>query len=70
MKFKILNTNTNKNLIDRLLENRKIDYKKKEEFLNPSWKNNWNDPFLFEDMEKAVERIKKAIKNNEKIIIF
>ncbi|MGE0561873.1 MAG: single-stranded-DNA-specific exonuclease RecJ [Flavobacteriales bacterium] len=29
-----------------------------------------HDPFLIQDMEKAVERIEKAIANNEKILIF
>jgi single-stranded-DNA-specific exonuclease len=29
-----------------------------------------HDPFLMQDMEKAVERIEKAISNNEKILVF
>lgn len=32
--------------------------------------NHTHDPFLMQDMEKAVERIEKAIANNEKILIF
>lgn len=30
----------------------------------------FNDPFLLNDMKKAIERIEKAITNNERIVIF
>ena len=30
----------------------------------------FHDPFLFRDMRKAVERIKRAIKNKERILVF
>ena len=33
-------------------------------------KQDWHDPFLFLDMFKSVERIKEAIQNEEKIVIF
>ena len=38
-------------------------------FLNPK-RNNFYDPFLMPDMEKAVNRIIKAIENKEKILIY
>ncbi|NLW69746.1 MAG: single-stranded-DNA-specific exonuclease RecJ [Eubacteriaceae bacterium] len=40
-----------------------------ERFLYPS-PNHLNDPYCFEDMQKAVERIKKAITKREKIFIY
>ena len=45
---------------------------KKEEldlFINPTRKD-FHDPFLMPDMDKVVNRIIKAIENNEKIIIY
>jgi len=38
-------------------------------FFRPSWENT-HDPFLMQDMELAVSRINKAIKNNETILLF
>lgn len=40
-----------------------------EKFLNPK-RNDFYDPFLMPDMEKAVDRIEKAIQNKENITIF
>ncbi|MEK9147756.1 MAG: single-stranded-DNA-specific exonuclease RecJ [Patescibacteria group bacterium] len=65
--------NKAKNIVDKLLSNRNIDYKDKkarERFFNPDYDRDSHDPFLMKGMKKAVERIKKAIKNNEKIGIF
>ena len=45
---------------------------KKEEidlFLNPT-RHDFHNPFLLPDMEKAVDRIIKAIETNEKIVIY
>lgn len=40
-----------------------------KQFINPSMDDLY-DPFLFKDMEKAVNRIIKAVKDKEKILIF
>ena len=60
--------NLNK-LLASILINREIKEEDIEVFLNPTRKN-FHDPFLMPDMEKAVERIIKAINNKEKIIIY
>lgn len=39
-------------------------------FFNPDYDGGTHDPFLMKDMNKAVERILKAISGNEKIIIY
>ncbi|MFH1284535.1 MAG: single-stranded-DNA-specific exonuclease RecJ [Candidatus Peregrinibacteria bacterium] len=60
-KWVIKNT-SGKNTIKKILENRGLkDFEKDYEL---------HDPFLFADMERAVERIDKAISNNERIIVF
>lgn len=39
-------------------------------FLDPENKQDFYDPFLMKDMDKAVDRIKKAIDDGEKIVIY
>ena len=46
-----------------------VEYSKIKVFLEPTRKD-FYDPFLLPDMEKAVERLIKAIDNNEKLIIY
>ena len=54
----------------RLLLQRGIDTKEKvKAFFKPSLKNLY-DPFLMKDMDKAVERLDKAIKQQEKILVY
>lgn len=40
-----------------------------DEFLNPDYTQDIFDPYLFLDMQKAIERINRAIEQNEKITI-
>ena len=54
-------------LLATILVNREIE--NVEQYLAPK-RNDFHDPFEMPDMEKAVERIIKAIESKEKIIIF
>ncbi|MDG1384636.1 MAG: DHH family phosphoesterase, partial [Flavobacteriaceae bacterium] len=52
-------------LIQRGIEN----FEDAKTFFRPSW-SDLHDPFLMKDMDKAVERIEVALKNNEQILVF
>lgn len=55
----------------QLLYNRGIKSEKEiEKFLNPDWEKDLYDPYLMKGMKEAVSRVKKAIKNKEKVAIF
>ena len=57
-------------LLSNILVNRGIDTKEKIDlFLNPT-RNDFHNPFLMPDMEKAVDRILQAIQKQEKVIIY
>ena len=57
-------------LLAKILVNKGIIEKEQiRKFLNPT-RNDFYDPFLMPDMEKAVERILTAIEKNEKTIIY
>lgn len=67
---KICEENNLSQLIGSILASKKIISKDEiREFLNPT-RDDFHDPFLMPDMEKAVERILIAIQNKEKIIIY
>lgn len=67
---KICKENNLSQLIGSILASKKIISKDEiREFLNPT-RDDFHDPFLMPDMEKAVERILIAIQNKEKIIIY
>lgn len=57
-------------LLAKILVNRGITGEEEIEiFLNPK-RNNFHNPFLLNDMEKAVDRIIKAIETKEKTLIY
>lgn len=54
----------------QLLFQRGIDsIEKANQFFKPSWEHLHN-PFLMKDMEKAIQRIEKAIQNKEKVLVY
>lgn len=56
--------------IARVLINRNIDtYEKAKEYFRPSFAM-LHDPFLIKGMDRAVERIARAISDNQKMLIF
>ncbi len=58
-------------LMQSLLKSRGFTTKETaEQFLNPDYDRDNHHPYRMKDMERAVERALKAIKNNEKIIIY
>ncbi|MBU4480006.1 single-stranded-DNA-specific exonuclease RecJ [Patescibacteria group bacterium] len=58
-------------LLGQLLFSRGIETREEaEKFLKPDYYRDTYDPFLLKDMKKSVERILKAINQNEKILIF
>ncbi len=58
-------------LLRALLFYRNIDTPEKaHEFLNPNYETGVHDPFLMKDMDKAVDRILRAIMKKEKILIY
>lgn len=78
-----LNTNANPETVERLQSELKISkslvqilvqrgidtYEKAFDFFNPQL-NKLHSPFLMKDMDVAIERIEKALSDNEKILIY
>lgn len=52
-----------------IIANKHLDDNQIKIFLEPT-RDNFYDPFLLPDMEKGTERILKAIKNKEKVVVF
>lgn len=57
-------------LFDRILAARGINDAKRASFLLPDYYESKHDPFLLTDMDKAVERLVLARKNQEKLTIY
>ena len=57
-------------IVAKVIVNRNIDKTENvEKFLNPTRKD-FHDPFLMPDMEKAINRILKAMQDKQKVIIY
>ncbi|MEO7989076.1 MAG: single-stranded-DNA-specific exonuclease RecJ [Chryseolinea sp.] len=61
--------NINTSLSTVLIQRGVNDFEKAKYFFRPSL-DHLHDPFLMKDMDRAVERLKKAIDSNEKILIY
>lgn len=57
------------NLATLLVQRGINNYDEAKDFFRPSL-THLHDPFLMKDMDKAVERIKKALKDGEKVLIY
>src|SRR4030042_2979974 len=57
-------------IMARILLNRQVDsFEKAYQFFRPDLEN-LHDPFLFEEMEKAVERLLEALQQGENILVY
>lgn len=61
--------NLDKKIIELLFSRGMYEKEVIEKFLNPTT-NDFLDPYLLSGMKEGVERIKKAIRNHERILIF
>ncbi len=59
----------NKKIATILVQRGITTFEKAKNFFRPSL-TDLHDPYLLKDMDKAVERIEKAISNNENILVF
>ena len=67
---KIQKENSISEILATILVNRNIvNNDEIKVFLNPT-RNDFHDPYLMPDMEKAVDRIIQAIDNKEKVMIY
>lgn len=67
----IKNSDPSQSIVQKILVNRGlVNTDEIDSFLKSSFKKGVHNPFLMKDMEKAVERLKIAIANQERIMIF
>ena len=57
------------NIASLLLQRGIKTYQEAKDFFRPSL-DDLHDPFLMQDMQKAVDRIEKAVDNNENILVY
>jgi single-stranded-DNA-specific exonuclease len=69
--WKIRSLEDELNIIQNIIKSRGIvSQEDVNAYLNPTYKKGFHNPFLMKDMDKAVERIGRAIDNQERIVIF
>lgn len=56
--------------VGRILASRGIDFEQAERFLTPTLREMIPDPLCLRDMDRAVERLMRAIQSGEKIAVF
>ncbi|EKD46966.1 MAG: Single-stranded-DNA-specific exonuclease RecJ [uncultured bacterium] len=56
-------------LIGQLLANRSIGEHEQEAFFHPKWDDDIHDPFLFKQMQSAVDRTMLALQQSETIVV-
>jgi single-stranded-DNA-specific exonuclease len=61
--------NVNPTLANMLINRGVESFEEAKEYFRPSL-SQLHDPFLMKDMEQAIERIEKAIQNEEKILVY
>ncbi len=66
-RWKVLNTDTNKSILEVIFKNRNLPKSHLEKF---KLSDRLHNPNLLEDMDKAVDRVLNAMKKNEKIAIY
>lgn len=70
-KWELLNNDKNLSVVDKILKIKGLtDPDDLARFLKPDFKKDFHDPYLFDGMDRSVERVYQAIKNNERIIVY
>src|ERR1700692_2912058 len=57
-------------ILARLLTQRGVSLEEAARFLSPRLRDQLPDPAHLKDMDRAVERLVRAIRDNEKIVVF
>ena len=60
----------NRTLCKLLVQRGVLNYESAKKFFRPLLEAHLYDPFLMKDMDKAIERIDRAMNNKEKILIY